>query len=195
MRNLTLRGKGYIFGGVITDRTVSSNHLLAREQGLASPSGQRFNNPWFPQCLGVFSLSVKVGLFDWCRELRIAAEVQPPAGGKHAAARRHRWCEFHEPQWIGKVIVYCLHAAAHEVSLVPKAGAARVAQEVLPPLLMGQRASPSLDRFEVPPILAHPGVWRQQGKDEVLMEEKTVRFQIDRFPDHRSQCQQGSQAA
>jgi hypothetical protein len=66
------------------------------------------------------------------------------------------------------------HAAPHEVGLVPEPGAGRVAQEVLPPLLMRQLSGPALQGIEVAPLLPHPDVRRYKGVHQVLVEQKAV---------------------
>src|SRR6516225_7158735 len=88
------------------------------------------------------------------------------------------------------VIVNGLHSAAHEVSLMPKPGPTRVAQELLPPLLMRQGANPPFQRLKIAPVLPHPGMQREEREQEILMVEQSIGFCCYSLPDFRSEAQE-----
>src|SRR5262249_3465324 len=60
------------------------------------------------------------------------------------------------------------------VGLVPKAGAARVPEKVLPPYTVRVGASPLHEGVDVAPVLAHADMHREQGIDYVFVAEEAV---------------------
>src|ERR1700688_3374509 len=73
---------------------------------------------------------------------RFRAENIGPSGGLEGR-------KLSEAQAARNVVVNRLHAAAHEVRLVPEAGSARRPKEVSPPFAMGRRTGPRLKCIEV----------------------------------------------
>jgi len=64
------------------------------------------------------------------------------------------------------------HPTTHEVRLIPELRTPRVTHEARLLLLVWQRARPSLQRAEVPPVLAHVAVRSHDGEDHVLVQEE-----------------------
>src|SRR5262249_42509846 len=85
----------------------------------------------------------------------------------------HR-CESRKSDRFRYVVVNRLHAAAHKVGFVPKAGASGVAQKLLPPQHVRLGARPTLERVKIAPVLAHARVQRKKGIDDVLVQQQAL---------------------
>jgi hypothetical protein len=119
--------------------------------------------------------------------------AQAAAGGKQRApGGRDRG----EPGQAGPrhVDVDRLDLAAAEVGLMPKAGAAPVSQELLPPLLVRQGPGPALEGVEVTPVLTHSRMRRVQREQQVLVQQQTVGLRFDRLADLRAERDEGPHA-
>src|SRR5262245_5374543 len=73
------------------------------------------------------------------------AQAEPAPGAEHAATSLFERGERHHADGPVHVVVDRLHPTSHEVGLVPEPGAGRVAEEVFPPLLVGQLTGPSFE--------------------------------------------------
>src|ERR1700749_4922657 len=71
----------------------------------------------------------------------------PVPGGEHRATGWLRGCEAGQAGWLGHVGVDRIDATAHEVRLVPEAGATGVLEEILPPPPVRFRTSPRFQLF------------------------------------------------
>src|SRR5688572_14702314 len=100
-------------------------------------------------------------------------------GREEAAVRRLRRRKLQEPRLRHHVVVHRLHAAAHEVRLVPEAGAAGIAEKTLPPVAVRLRPRPTLERIEVAPVLTHSRVRWEQRPEEILVKQEAVRLLAD----------------
>src|SRR5271166_6616793 len=105
-------------------------------------------------------------------ELLIAAYPLPrresrTAGLLHRSETRHS-----DPR---HVIVNRFHATAHQIGLMPESRSAGIFQELLPPLPVGLRTGPTLQAFQVSPVLPHAEMGWKQRPDEILVQQEAVR--------------------
>ena len=114
--------------------------------------------------------------------------------GEHQATRLLHRCKGGKAGRDYHVVVDRFHAAAREIDLVPEAGPFRIAQKVLPPLLMRKRAGPLLQRLDIAPVLSHAGVRREEEGGEILMREQSVRPRGHRLADGWSQLHHSPQS-
>src|SRR5262249_28467108 len=100
---------------------------LGKQPGhsLAGFASERPGRPWLRVVLAVEGL-----LGHGRNERGLALDLQSGAGREERAARGAQRREAHESGLHPHVVVDCLHAAAHEVGLVPEARAAGAAQEI-----------------------------------------------------------------
>src|SRR5581483_8106542 len=130
---------------------------------------------------------------DWRGRLAFALQACPCA--EQRATRGSEWCELHHPDRARDVVVDRLDAAPRGVRLVPEAGPAGVAKEVLPPAAMRFGARPRFQALVVAPVLPHTAVARREP--ESLMGEKAVgagpRSLVDLRPEPE-QTQESAQA-
>src|SRR5436190_6920276 len=101
------------------------------------------------------------------RSYGIPGQAQPTSSGKHRPSGGNRGSKRLEAELRVHIIVQGFHSASHEVHLVPKAGAAGVAEVLLPPGTMRLRPSPPLHGFEVLPVPAHAEMQRDHAEDDV----------------------------
>src|SRR4051794_18585117 len=101
-------------------------------------------------------------------DLGIALNRRPRARREHGAPSRLTRSECTEPHRDRHIHVNGFGSPAPQVRLVPETCAARILDELLPPLQMHAGARPSLKRFEITPVLPHAEM--PQRKEEVFME-------------------------
>src|SRR5699024_990596 len=84
------------------------------------------------------------------------------AGGEHGTTRTALRRKLQETDILRHIDVNRFHAAAHAIGLVPETRAARIAQELPPPVAVRLGARPGFQRVEILPLLAHADVRQQQ---------------------------------
>ena len=107
---------------------------------------------------------IQVRFGDGRHDFGRSAPGDPSPCREHGSASRCCRCKREKTGCLDHVDVNGLHAAAHEVCLVPEPRSARVAHEAAPPFTMRCGTRPSLQRVEIAPVLAHPGMRREQRK-------------------------------
>src|SRR5499427_442025 len=150
---------------------------------------------WGHQASRLAVASPLIQLFFWDARRWFASfpHAQAAAGGKQrAAGGRDRGELGQADPW--HVDVDRLDLAAAEVGLMPEAGTAPVAQELLPPLPVRQGPGPALEGVEVTPVLTHPRMRRDQRKQQVLVQQQAIGLRFDRLADLRAERHQRSQA-
>src|SRR5687767_702640 len=92
------------------------------------------------------------------------------------------------------IVVNGFHVSTHEIRFVPEARAAGVSQEPLPPHTVRFRPSPRFKGFEIPPILAHPGVRRKQREQKVFVQKQPVWLRFNGARNLRTEARQSLDA-
>src|ERR1700733_573511 len=163
-------------------RTNRETHI-AKARGRHAARRYTFSSPY------LFSLRfVELFFADHCFALVWFAGAMGCA--KHGAASGCDGSEAHESDGLRHIVVDGFHAALHEIGLVPEAGAAGVAQEILPPFTMGLGARPGKKCFRIAPVLAHAGMHGKERENKVLVQQQAIRRGVDRVGDLRPEAEE-----